>query len=117
LPSLLACNGDNPKTEDTKTETAEVKANVPSNTYGFTPAYSASFVMDSAKNTETVLALWTEWKSGDLSNSSKIKILFIKESVVDRNRFFLCVSELKKWNTPTTFLAKSLINSLSLLSG
>ncbi|MBL0184040.1 MAG: hypothetical protein IPP96_17855 [Chitinophagaceae bacterium] len=37
--------------------------------HGLTPTYSASFVMDSAKNTETVLALWQEWKSGDLSKS------------------------------------------------
>ena len=66
---LLACNDSGTKTESATTENTEVKANTPANTYGFTPAYSASFVMDSAKNTETVLALWKEWKEGDLSNS------------------------------------------------
>lgn len=60
--SLLACNGE--KTADTA-----IKANVPANMYGFTPEYSASFVMDSAKNSETVLALWKDWKDGDLSKS------------------------------------------------
>jgi len=64
--SLVACN--NEKTADTST-TAEVKPHVPVNTHGFTPAYSASFVMDSSANTETVLALWKEWKGGDLSAS------------------------------------------------
>lgn len=62
--SFLACNNS---TE--KTETAEIKANTPTNMYGFTPGYSASFVMDSATNTETVLALWKDWKDGDLSKS------------------------------------------------
>ena len=65
--SLVACN--NEKTADTSTAAAEVKPNVPANMHGFTPKYSASFVMDSAANTETVLALWNEWKSGDLSAS------------------------------------------------
>ena len=62
--SFLACN------DSKQTETpAEVKANVPANMYGFTPGYSASFVMDDATNTETVLALWEDWKKGDLSPS------------------------------------------------
>ena len=60
----MACNDDS-----TKTESAEVKPHVPSNMYGFTPTYSASFVMDSAKNTETVFALWKDWQDGDLSRS------------------------------------------------
>ena len=64
--SLIACN--NEKTADTMS-TAEVKPNVPANMHGFTPKYSASFVMDSAANTETVLALWNVWKDGDLSAS------------------------------------------------
>ena len=51
------------------TTAAEAKPNVPANMHGFTPGYSASFVMDSAANTETVLALWKEWKGGDLSAS------------------------------------------------
>ena len=64
--SFLACN------DSKKTETpAEAKANVPTNMYGFTPGYSASFVMDDATNTETVLALWEDWKKGDLSPSRK----------------------------------------------
>ena len=67
--SLFACTDSDTKTARETTENTEVKANTPANTYGFTPAYSASFVMDSAKNTETVLALWKEWKDGDLSQS------------------------------------------------
>lgn len=67
--SLLACNDSTTKTEGTNTGNAAVKANVPTNTYGFTPAYSASFVMDSAKNSETVLALWKDWNDGDLSKT------------------------------------------------
>lgn len=67
--SLLACNDNTAGTEETKTAGAEHKANIPTNMYGFTPDYSVSFVMDSAKNTETVLALWKDWKDGDLSNS------------------------------------------------
>lgn len=64
--SFLACN------DSKQTETpAETKANVPANMYGFTPGYSASFVMDDATNTETVLALWEDWKKGDLSPSRK----------------------------------------------
>lgn len=66
---LLACTDSDTKTATATTENAEVRAITPSNTYGFTPTYSASFVMDSAKNTETVLALWKEWKDGDLSLS------------------------------------------------
>lgn len=62
--AFMACN--NEKAADAP---AEAKANVPANTYGFTPQYSFSFVMDSAKNTETVLALWKDWKDGDLSKS------------------------------------------------
>jgi|SRR5688572_11167255 len=65
--SLIACS--NEKTADTMTAAAEVKPNVPANMHGFTPTYSASFVMDSVANTETVLALWNEWKGGDLSAS------------------------------------------------
>jgi hypothetical protein len=62
--SFMACNNK----KDTG-NTGEVKAHVPANMHGLTPSYSASFVMDSAKNTETVLALWSDWKSGDLSKS------------------------------------------------
>ena len=64
---LVACN--NEKTAEPTTAAAEVKPNVPADMHGFTPKYSASFVMDSAANTETVLALWNEWKGGDLSAS------------------------------------------------
>lgn len=60
--SFMACN--NEKAPETM---AEAKAIVPANMYGFTPTYSASFVMDSAANTETILALWKDWKDGDLS--------------------------------------------------
>ena len=67
--SFLACNDTTSKTAGTSTENTDVKANTPANTHGFTPTYSASFVMDSAKNTETVLALWKDWKDGDLSKS------------------------------------------------
>jgi hypothetical protein len=67
--SFLACNNSTPKTEEAKVASAEFKANTPTDMHGFTPTYSASFVMDSAKNTETVLALWKEWKDGDLSRS------------------------------------------------
>ncbi|MBK5271908.1 MAG: nuclear transport factor 2 family protein [Bacteroidia bacterium] len=62
--SFLACNSE--KAPETMTE---AKPNVPANMSGFTPTYSASFVMDSAANTETVLALWKEWNDGDLSGS------------------------------------------------
>ena len=62
--SFMACNNEK------ATETAaEAKANVPANMHGFTADYSASFVMDDATNTETVLALWEDWKKGDLSPS------------------------------------------------
>jgi hypothetical protein len=66
LPVLLvACN--NEKTaEPTTTAAVEVRPNVPANMHGFTPTYSVSFVMDSAANTETVLALRAEFKGGDL---------------------------------------------------
>lgn len=63
--SFMACNDEATNTP------AEAKANVPTNMYGFTPGYSASFVMDDATNTETVLALWEDWKKGDLSPSRK----------------------------------------------
>ena len=53
--SFMACN--NEKAAET---TAEAKANVPANMHGFTPGYSASFVMDDATNTETVLTLWED---------------------------------------------------------
>ena len=65
---LLACNSSTPVTEE-KAVPAEVKPNVPTNMHGMTPEYSASFVMDSAKNTETVLALWKGFKDGDLSKT------------------------------------------------
>jgi hypothetical protein len=64
--SFMACN--NEKAAETA---AEAKANVPADMHGFTPAYSASFVMSDAKNTETVLALWEDWKKGDISSSRK----------------------------------------------
>jgi hypothetical protein len=64
--SFIACN--NEKAADASTE---AKANVPANMHGWTPEYSASFVMDDAANSEKVLALWTDWKNGDLSPSRK----------------------------------------------
>jgi hypothetical protein len=70
--SLLSCSDSSTETETKLTTSAEIKAITPSNTYGFTPVYSASFVMDSAKNTETVLALWKAWKEGDLSSSRSL---------------------------------------------
>lgn len=42
---------------------------IPAKMHGFTPDYSANFVMAPAGNTETVLALWKDWKDGDLSKS------------------------------------------------
>lgn len=66
--AIFACNNSNPASEE-KTVPAEIKASTPTNMHGFTPAYSASFVMDPAANTETVLALWQEFKDGDLSKS------------------------------------------------
>ena len=42
---------------------------IPSKMHGFTPGYSANFVMAPATNTETILALWKDWKDGDLSKS------------------------------------------------
>ena len=62
--SFIACNDNS-----TSATNGEAKPNVPTNMYGFTPNYSASFVMDPADNSETVLALWNEWKDGDLSKS------------------------------------------------
>ena len=62
--SFMACNND--KATET---TTEAKANVPANMHGFTPGYSASFVMDPATNSETVLSLWKDWKDGDLYKS------------------------------------------------
>lgn len=47
----------------------DAKANVPANMHGFTADYSASFIMDSATNSETVLALWRNWAEGDLSKA------------------------------------------------
>jgi hypothetical protein len=67
LLSVVACS--NEKAADASTTTEEIKPHVPANMHGFTPTYSASFVMDSVANTETVLALWNEWKGGDLSAS------------------------------------------------
>ncbi len=61
---IFSCNAD--KTADSA---AAAIAAVPVNMHGFTPGYSASFVMDDATNTETVLALWHEWEKGDLSAS------------------------------------------------
>jgi hypothetical protein len=66
--SFMACN-----TETTTPETepsAEPQANVPANLSGFTPSYSVSFVMDDAANTEKVIALWADWRSGDLSQTA-----------------------------------------------
>lgn len=60
--SLFACNNAGTP------ESAEAKPFVPADMHGYTPQYSASFVMDSAANTETVLALWRAWQNGDLSN-------------------------------------------------
>ena len=62
--AFIACNNEKPGEA-----AAEAKPMVPVDMHGFTPTYSASFVMDSAKNTETILALWQDWKSGDLSKS------------------------------------------------
>lgn len=62
--SFLACNN-----EEKPETTVVAEANVPANMSGFTPLYSASFVMDAPANTETVLALWKDWKAGDLSVS------------------------------------------------
>ena len=64
--TIIACNNEKPGELPAQTE---AKANVPSNMYGFKPEYSFSFVMDSAKNSETILALWKDWKDGDLSKS------------------------------------------------
>lgn len=64
--AFIACNNEK-GTE--ATDSAAAIAQVPANTYGFTPGYSFSFVMDSAKNTETVLSLWRDWENGDLSKS------------------------------------------------
>ena len=61
--SLFACNSA------TEPATAEAKAFVPADMHGYTAQYSASFVMDSAANTETVLALWRAWQEGDLSKA------------------------------------------------
>lgn len=66
VTSLVALACSNKKTAE---EPAEPKAMTPTNMYGFTPSYSTSFVMDDAKNTETVLALWRDWDNGDLSKS------------------------------------------------
>lgn len=42
---------------------------IPTKMHGFTPEYSANFIMMPANNSETVLALWKDWKDGDLSKS------------------------------------------------
>ena len=42
---------------------------IPTKMHGFTPGYSANFVMAPARYSETVLALWNDWKDGDLSKS------------------------------------------------
>ena len=63
--AFMACNDQKP----VEAAAAEAKPMVPADMHGFSPTYSASFVMDSARNTETVLALWEEWKTGDLSKS------------------------------------------------
>jgi hypothetical protein len=55
--SLLAC---------TNQQTVDNKPMIPNNMHGFTPDYSASFVMDDAANSETVLSIWKDWKNGDL---------------------------------------------------
>jgi len=93
--SFLACNNSAEKTEST-----EVKANTPENMYGFTPAYSASFVMDSAKNSETVLALWKEWKDGDLSNS--------RSHFADSISFFM--ADGTSMSGPTDSILKNMVN-------
>lgn len=67
---IFACNSSNSASEE-KTVPAEATASTPTNLHGFTPVYSASFVTDSAANTETVLALWQEFKDGDLSKSGQ----------------------------------------------
>src|SRR5262245_54819043 len=64
---LVACNNEKTADTATTTTTAEAKPMVPANMHGFKANYSASFVMDSAANTETVLSLWNDWKTGDLS--------------------------------------------------
>jgi hypothetical protein len=64
LVAFTACNN-----EKTAENAGSSKANVPANMHGFVPSYSASFEMDSAANTETMLALYAEWKNGDLSKS------------------------------------------------
>ena len=54
---LLACNDQ---------QSVDSKPMIPANMHGFTPDYSASFVMDDAANSETVLSVWSAWKNGDL---------------------------------------------------
>jgi len=98
--SLFACNDSGTKTASATTENTEIKANVPTNTYGFTPAYSASFVMDSAKNTETVLALWKEWKDNDLASS--------RSHFADTVAFFL--ADGTSMSGPTDSLLKGMQN-------
>ena len=63
--AFIACNNEK---EDSK---ATATAMVPTDMHGFKPSYSGSFVMDSAKNTETTLALWDAWKSGDLAGARR----------------------------------------------
>lgn len=47
---------------------ADIRA-VPAKMHGFTPDYSANFVMMPAFFTEVILSLWKDWKDGDLSKS------------------------------------------------
>jgi hypothetical protein len=102
--SLVACN--NEKTADT-TAAGESKPHVPANLYGFTPGYSASFVMDSAANTETVLALWKEWKAGDLSAS--------RSHFADSVSFFL--ADGSRMSGPTDALLKGMQDYRSSFKG
>lgn len=76
--AFIACN--NEKAAETPAET-DAKAHVPANLHGFTPQYSVSFVMDSAKNTETVLNLWRAWVDGNLST--------VRSHFADSVSFFL----------------------------
>lgn len=62
--AIISCN--NEKAVDSGTA---ANALVPADMHGFTANYSMSFVMDSAKNTETVLSLWKAWQAGDLSKA------------------------------------------------
>ena len=67
LAVIVFVSCENKKSADGPPE--EAKPSVPSNTSGFTAGYSFSFVMDPATNTEVVLALWKDWKDGDISKN------------------------------------------------